>query len=403
MTKTQPPRTTEELKRSRWPMWGLAVLVVAVIGVGLYLAFARQPDPTVETTATTVAPQTTATTTGSDVDVAANLATIEAGVAAFYGGDAERAAELFDLQDRTDDQIRAESAYQAAIGGRLNLNCTGGTDGVFRCSAPYHNKMTDALGFTDHGDVNQVVVADGVITEFAFPEHSWLVLQVGTFLALEGRFDGYGDCGFGPFPASCATIQLENLDDYVEWRKTPLDAAGIVEVTLGAWYGGDCEQATFLSLTQFLDDPGADDCASGSDQPSSFPVRITAYESILGAEVAVEGCEQPTGGDPIVLSCEVHYSNAMSRAVGKPAAVTTREFGIIVKAVVTDGSGEQPWYRIDYPEDAELRESFRQFAEEGDLNAEFTDAGCATNRTEVCANLIMDNLDDWAAWHKTTG
>ena len=46
-----------------------------------------------------------------------DLEVIEAGVAAFYSGEAERAAELFELADRTDDQIRAESAYQAAIGG----------------------------------------------------------------------------------------------------------------------------------------------------------------------------------------------------------------------------------------------------------------------------------------------
>jgi hypothetical protein len=263
--------------------------------------------------------------------------------------------------------------------------------------------MTDALGSTDNGDTNRVVVEDGVITEFGFPEHSWLLLQMGTFLALEGRFDGYEDCGSGPFPASCAAIQLENLDAYVEWRKTPLEAAKVVEATLGSWYGGDCEQGTFLSITQFLDEYSADDCASVADQPSSSPIRMIDYESILGAEVSVEGCEQLAAGDPIVLSCDVHYSNAMNLAVGKPAAVTTREFGIIIEAVVTDGSGEQPWYRNDYPEDAELRESFQRFAEEVDLGVEYTDAGCATARTEVCANLIMDNLDDWAAWYETNG
>lgn len=28
------------------------------------------------------------------------------------------------------------------------------------------------------------------------------------------------------------------------------------------------------------------------------------------------------------------------------------------------------------------------------------DRCCATNRTEGCAELIVDNLDDWAAWHQ---
>ncbi|MFZ1491528.1 MAG: hypothetical protein WAS51_16445, partial [Ilumatobacteraceae bacterium] len=67
----------------------------------------------------------------------AGLEVIEAGVAAFYSGDAERAAELFELADRTDDQIRAESAYQAAIGGQLDLSCTESMPGSFSCSTPY--------------------------------------------------------------------------------------------------------------------------------------------------------------------------------------------------------------------------------------------------------------------------
>jgi hypothetical protein len=60
------------------------------------------------TATTTVAAPSTSAADMSDLEV------IEAGVAAFYSGDAERAAELFELSDRTDDQIRAESAYQAA-------------------------------------------------------------------------------------------------------------------------------------------------------------------------------------------------------------------------------------------------------------------------------------------------
>ncbi len=64
-----------------------------------------------------------------------DLEVIEAGVAAFYSGDAERAAELFELADRTDDQIRAESAYQAAVGGRLDLRCTENSTWVIQLHA----------------------------------------------------------------------------------------------------------------------------------------------------------------------------------------------------------------------------------------------------------------------------
>ena len=75
-----------------------------------------------------------------------DLEVIEAGVAAFYSGDAERAAELFELADRTDDQIRAELAYQAAVDGRVELRCTESAPGSFRCGTPYRNAMTDAIG-----------------------------------------------------------------------------------------------------------------------------------------------------------------------------------------------------------------------------------------------------------------
>jgi hypothetical protein len=382
-------------------VWAAAALVVAIaIGVGLYFAFADEPEPVVEATPTTVAPEPTPTTAAPEAETATDLETIEAGVAAFYSGDGEKAAELFELSDRTDEQIREEAAYQAAIGGRLTLNCTGGEDGVFQCTVPYQNAMTDALGSVDHGDTNRVVVEDGVITEFGFPEHSWMVLSMGAFLAIEGRFDGYEDCGFGPFPASCAAIQLENLDAFVEWRKTALEPAQLVEATLASWYGGDCGQATFLSGTEFNDVYSADDCASGPTQPPTSPIRMMDYESILGAEVSVDSCETLSTGDAIDVTCEVHYSNAMSQAVGRPPAVTVREFSILVDAILTDIGGEQAWYKVNYPEDVELRDSFRSFADSGDLADEYTEAGCATDRTENCANLIMENIDDWAAWYE---
>ena len=60
-----------------------------------------------------------------------------------------------------------------------------------------------------------------------------------------------------------------------------------------------------------------------------------------------------------------------------------------------------PWYGGVYPEDTELRESFRLFAEGGDLQDEYADANCASVRTPECANLILDNLDEWAAWYET--
>ena len=334
---------------------------------------------TTEATATS-APTTSASTT-SDLEV------IEAGVAAFYSGDAERAAELFELTDRTDDQIRAESAYQAAIGGRLDLRCTETEPGSFSCSTPYTNAMTDAIGEGGGHDLWPVVVEDGVITQFGFTEHSAMLIEMGTFLASTGRFDGYEDCLSGPFPESCATIQLENLDAWAAWRET-LEPADRVETVVESWYGGNCEAAVLLSW----DDT---DCST-----SSVPAQTVAYESILGAQVSVENCETTSGGEHPVLSCEVHHSNAMNSAVGKPPAVTAREF-VLMFGVLPAGPDEAPWYEVDYPEDTELRDSFRLFAEGGELADEYADAGCASARSPECANLILDNLDDWATWYET--
>jgi len=337
--------------------------------------------PTTEPGATG-APTTSASSTS-------DLGVIEAGVAAFYSGDAERAAELFELSDRTDDQIRAESAYQAAIGGQVDLSCaeTGTQPGSFSCSTPYTNAMTEAIGEGGGHDVSPVLVEEGVITQFGFTEHSGLLIEMGTFLASEGRFDGYEDCLTGPFPESCAAIQLDNLDAWAAWHET-LEPADRVETVVESWYGGNCEAATLLAW-------GDADCSE-----SSVPAQTVAYESTLGAEVSVENCERTSGGEHPVLSCDVQYSNAMNSAVGKPPAVTARDF-VLMFDVLPAGPDEQPWYEADYPEDTELRESFTQFAEGSDLADEYADAGCETERSPECADLILENLDAWATWYET--
>ncbi len=315
---------------------------------------------------------------------------IEAGVAAFYSGDADRAAELFELADRTDDQIRAESAYQAAIGGRLDLNCTESAPGSFSCGTPYRNAMTDAIGEGGGHDLWPVVVEDGVITQFGFTEHSGTaVSRWEPSLRARVASTVTKTASAGPFPESCATIQMENLDAWAAWHET-LEPADRVEAVVESWYGGDCEAAVVLSW-------GDPDCSA-----SSLPAQTIAYESILGAQVSVENCETTSGGDHTNLSCEVHYSNAMNSAVGKPPSVTAREF-VLMYGVLTAGPDEAPWYEVDYPEDTELRDSFRLFAEGGELADEYADAGCASARSPECANLIVDNLDAWATWYETNG
>lgn len=381
MTKTQQTPTTGQPPRNRGPAWAVAAFVGVLAVAGLYLAFSGDEEAEVADTAPT--PTTLA-------ESMTDLETIQTGVAAFYSGDAERAAELFELNDRTDDEIRAESAYQAAIGGRLDLSCAESTTpGSFTCRTPYRNAMTDAIGVDGGNDVWPVLVEDGVITEFGFTEHSQMVIEMGIFLASEGRFDGYEDCGFGPFPESCATIQLENLDAWVEWRENARPADSVA-AAMESWYRGDCEAARFLSETDI-------DCST-----SSPAAQTIEYESILGALISVESCETTSGGDHTGLSCEVHYSNAMSSAVGKAPSVSAREF-VLNHGVFLSGPNGTPWYESSYPEDTELRESFRLFAESGELADDYAATDCADTRSPECANLMIENLDSWAAWYQANG
>jgi hypothetical protein len=400
----ETPSHTDELQKRRKRVLVAGLLAAAVVAIALMairnddpVSPADQPStvpvpvtvpltsppPALTTEPTATAAATTSAPRASDLEV------IEAGVAAFYSGDGERAAELFELADRTDDQIRAESAYQAAVGGRLDLSCAESTPGSFNCSTPYRNAMTDAIGEGGGSDVWPVVVEDGVITQFGFTEHSGLLTEMGTFLAGEGRFDGYEDCLSGPFRESCATIQLENLDAWAAWHET-LEPTDRVEAVLKSWFGGNCDAAVLLSF-------GEIDCSA-----SSVPAQTIAYESILGAQVSVEECETTSAGDQLGLSCEVHYSNAMNSAVGKPPSVIARPF-VLTRNVLTAGLDEEPWYEVDYPEDTELRDSFRLFAEGGELAEEYADAGCASTRSPECANLIVNNLDAWATWYETNG
>ena len=69
---------------------------------------------------------------------------------------------------------------------------------MFTCNVPYHNALTDAVGYVDSpGDFIRVVVQDGVITQFGlphhlvqgvaheFPEHNFLQYEVVPFLREE--------------------------------------------------------------------------------------------------------------------------------------------------------------------------------------------------------------------------
>ena len=95
--------------------------------------------------------------------------------------------------------------------------------------------------------------------------------------------------------------------------------------------------------------------------------------------------------------------------MGKAPSSTVREFTVDAEfPFVFDAEEDRPWYEGVYPDDAELRESFRQFAEAGGLsspedNQVYEDANCLAARTPECANLVLSNIDAWAAWYETNG
>lgn len=232
-------------RRWRAPGWAYGVvtmMVVVVLILGLALLLPGGND-VVEPTPTTVVP---------DPETITDLEVIEAGVAALYSGDAERAVELFGIEDspvwnqgvdhdeaqiRDDDLIRREAAYQAAIGGRLTLNCIEEvtTPGMFSCNVPYHNALTEAVGYVDSpGDFIHVVVQDGVITQFGlpghleqgvaheFPEHNVLLRSVVSFLREE--VEGSEGCWDDPTSfwavirtPDCAHLIMDNLDGWAAW------------------------------------------------------------------------------------------------------------------------------------------------------------------------------------------
>jgi hypothetical protein len=103
MTKTEQSPHTEKPDRNRRLVWAVAAGVAVLAVVACSSPASDEPDPVVEPSPTTTASEPTPTTAAPDLQKAKDLETIEAAVAAFYSGDGEKAAELFELADRTDD------------------------------------------------------------------------------------------------------------------------------------------------------------------------------------------------------------------------------------------------------------------------------------------------------------
>jgi hypothetical protein len=221
MTKTQQPPTAEQPSRFRGPVWAVAAFVVVLAVAGIYLATSGDDDQVAETTPNT--------------ETMTDLETIQAGVDALYSGDADRAVELFEVRDLDDESIRRWAAFQAAVDGRLTLDCTEqNKPGVFSCRTPYHNALTNAIGWVDApGDIGTVVVEDGVITNFHMPVHTFIHRGVEEFLIEEGaqflseeERDLIAGCVFCSYDAEVATLAMDHLDEWATWAEVNLELPG---------------------------------------------------------------------------------------------------------------------------------------------------------------------------------
>ncbi len=308
MTKTRQSPNTNRLGRYKGPAWGLAALVVVLAVAGLYFAFSGDTDQVADNPPppTTVVP---------DVETMTDLEVIEAGVAALYSGDTERAVEVFELPWFDDEAIRVEAAYQKAIGGRLSLECTESAPGTFSCRTPYHNAMTDAVGYIDFGDTTSVVIEDGVITEFAFPEHSFLDVSILEFL--ESNFDGIPACTASRYhlhTAECANSMLEYIDEWATWAATnlelPVTDIGVPKrlpefgqgpigpLDPGAYIAdADGDPATTAAATFLVESSGWMGSNEGVFRQNLNEVLLHVHQ-VDGPYAAAPSCD-PTGDNPI--------------------------------------------------------------------------------------------------------
>lgn len=213
-------------RRYAGPTWAVAAFLTVIAVGALFLAFTNIGDQVADTSPTP-------TTLVPDTETMTDLEVIGAGVEALFSGEAEGAVELFGIeggdaeaQNHLDDRIRREAAFQAAIGGRMTLDCTEqATPGVFTCNVPYQNAVTDAVGGELPGVPYRVVVQNGVITEFGIPHH---IVQGFTHEFEFGdhmddmayflkKVEGSKACGIDPRTAECAHLIRDHLDEWAAW------------------------------------------------------------------------------------------------------------------------------------------------------------------------------------------
>lgn len=400
-TRTRPGRLAEGTRRPRPGMRlrrgvlvaAAAFVVVMIVGAALILL---APGSTDVVESTTIPPTTTTTTTstteapltrGSPEE---EVALAEAAIAAWYADDFESVSRLLDMPGDsmhggwTAEDFRTQMAYDKTVGTRVGgLECSTPPEsgGWFRCTLELHNAMTDAMDLTADerptGDVLMSVV-DGRLSRYEFQSHEFLTESYGLYLALAGELSGFEGCLTGPpLSLECARIQLEHLDEWVNWNRTT-SAEELARAHLDVMFNGGCNAIKVMTVNYHATvcDPAVQ------------------YEAVLGGVLDVTNCLH----DVPIVRCDGLYSNALNHAVGAPAVSVQVAVQVGVRPF---GMWDATQFEGSHPQDGQLLLSVRSWAQEAGLGDEVEEqCGFATARkTPECATFIIDNLDAWATWY----
>ena len=398
MTKTEDRVETKERRGPGGLAWGLAAFIAVLLVGGLFLFVDLNDEPLADNPP----PATEAPETPVEETAMTGVEVVEAGMAAWFSGDAETVAELFEVPlvaEWTEEQVQGELAYQAQADDRLEtLECEQLAISV-SCQFLHTTWFDRPLGISDTGTAPLVFrVEDGRITyaylEWGYPDCGVCIDSMAIFISLTSGPDlaaDYAACS-APRTAECAALETAHLDAWVAWQPTfgPEEA---VRAEMAAYFGGDCVTATLILRGYAASVPEPPSVTEDLAACAQRDHAINA-ESILDAQVTVENCSESAGADGVSqITCDLRYSNVLDQTVGNtPVQVTTRSFEF--------DFGVLNSLDRNYPS-SEMYPSFVEYADEQGLGGEL-EAVCPVLEPSVeCAEFILDHVDDWAVWHES--
>lgn len=392
-TEVKPTTAPAHTRRGWVVALGVFVAVLAIGGLLFTLNRNTEPGPA-DPTPTTI-PATT--TTAVDSAVEADVAVVEAAVAAWYGGDFDSVRQLFripaaggEMEGWTEEQMRQHMEYDVALSTQADgFSCTAPLQpGLpFGCTYTLRDALTEAIGLgPPPGGADQAMfrVVDGVVADYELGISTFITRSYGVLLALDGSLAGYEDCLQPPLNAGCAAVRLERVDEWADWRQNA-SMEELARAHFSALFDGNCS-----ALWAVSDNPGfpLGDCPDN-----------VQYEVAMSGQLELRSCEVTTEGVPTV-TCDALYSNVLHTAVGA-APVSTEvavELGPSLDFLTTS--------RIvsSYPQDLDLLDSWRDWATAVDRVDEL-DGACGPVHPRVvpeCATFMLDNIDAWTGWYTAT-